>query len=69
MEHIEQLPQDDWHDQDLLTKSEAAERLVDEIEITRRQLAALEADGDVNGEHAALTKRLKAMEAIHHDLT
>lgn len=67
MERIEQFPQDDWHDQDLLTKNEAAERLAEEIEITRRQLAELDAN-DPNGEYAALAKRLGTMEAIHRDL-
>lgn len=70
MERIEQFPQDDWHDQDLLTKDEAAERLVEEIEITRREIDELEklASDENSGEHAMLTKRLAAMEAMHRDL-
>ena len=59
MDRIQQLPQDDWHDQDLLTKREAAERLDAEIHLVRSQLAELKV-GSVEREQ--LTKRLSAME-------
>lgn len=59
MDRIQQLPQDDWHDQDLLTKREAAERLDAEIHLVRNQLAELKV-GSVEREQ--LTKRLSAME-------
>ena len=37
MDPSERIPHDDWVDQDLLTRDEAAGRLVDEIaEVTRR---------------------------------
>jgi hypothetical protein len=38
VERVEQLPRSDWTDQDLLTKDEARERLVEEIGRTRARL-------------------------------
>lgn len=61
MEHIQQLPHDDWHEQDLLTKREAAERLASEIRLTRDQLALAPADSI---ERDQLAKRLAAMETV-----
>lgn len=60
MDHVQQLPHDDWHDQDLLTKKEAAERLEAEIQLIRGQLALSKVD---SVEQGRLAKRLCAMEA------
>lgn len=68
-EPVEQLPVSDWTDQDLLTKDEARERLVEEIDRTRARLAQLE--GDARDAHDAeislLTRRLNAMESIRDE--
>ncbi|WP_101947841.1 hypothetical protein [Mycobacterium sp. 3519A] len=40
MDPKDRIPHDDWADQDLLTKSEAAERLAAEIEDVQTKLAA-----------------------------
>lgn len=64
MERIRQLPQNDWHDQDLLTKREAAERLDTEIQVVRDQLARTKVD---SVEREQLAKRLSAMEAALGD--
>src|SRR5690606_5132538 len=41
-EPIEQLPQDDWVDQDLLTRSLAGELLDEEIEAERERIARMD---------------------------
>jgi hypothetical protein len=68
MDKIEQLPVDDWTDQDLLTKQAARERLVEEIERTRAQLAALRAqDGADPAEIHLVSRRLDAMESMRNE--
>lgn len=63
-----QLPQSDWTDQDLLTKHEARQRLVEEIAHTRSRLEQIHTEtGDparTDAETTLLTPRLKAMESI-----
>ena len=73
-ERIEQLPRSDWTDQDLLTKDEARERLVEEIGRTRARLEEVRArTGDPAQQDAEMTllaRRLNAMESIrdeYHD--
>lgn len=62
---VEQLPQSDWADQDLLTKDEARERLVAEIDRTQLRLSQLDtANPDDEAEITLLTRRLNAMESI-----
>ncbi|WP_253842767.1 hypothetical protein [Mycobacterium colombiense] len=62
---IEQLPVDDWADQDLLTKQDARVRLIAEINRTRSRLEQLAATGsDAKAEVALLERRLDAMESI-----
>ncbi|MCW2652807.1 MAG: hypothetical protein QOE41_3904 [Mycobacterium sp.] len=63
MDRIEQLPVSDWTDQDLLTKDEARERLVDEIGRTRARLEELKAANADESEITLLARRLNAMEA------
>jgi hypothetical protein len=67
VEHIEQLPVSDWTDQDLLTKDEARERLVDEIGRTRARLSQLQRDTPDDAEIALLARRLNAMESIRDE--
>ena len=68
VERVEQLPLSDWTDQDLLTKDEARERLVDEIGRTRARLDHLDANnpGD-DAEISLLARRLNAMESIRNE--
>jgi hypothetical protein len=64
MERVEQIPEDDWTDQDILTRGEAGERLDDEIEAVTGELAALRRDAAGPREAAErqlLTRRLDAM--------
>jgi hypothetical protein len=65
---IEQLPRSDWTDQDLLTKDEARERLVEEISRTRARLEEVQAGGGdpahVDAEVTLLERRLNAMESV-----
>jgi hypothetical protein len=64
-EPVEQLPVDDWADQDLLTKEEARGRLASEIERTRRRLDQLQSDDPANdAEILLLARRLNAMESV-----
>ena len=63
MEPHERIPHDDWADQDLLTKSEAAERLAVEITEVSAQLAALDAGSDAARE--ILQRRLNGLEEAH----
>jgi hypothetical protein len=56
MDPRERIPHDDWADQDLLTRSEAAQRLAEEIVDVKARIAA--------GHDDAITlRRLAAMEA------
>ncbi|OJZ75998.1 hypothetical protein BRW65_00630 [Mycobacterium paraffinicum] len=57
------IPHDDWADQDLLTKGEAAERLAAEIAEVTAKLGA----SDDNDE--ALTRRLKGLREAYEHLT
>ncbi|MED5810857.1 hypothetical protein VST63_00670 [Mycolicibacterium sp. 050232] len=60
MDPNERIPHDDWVDQDLLTKDEAAGRLVDEIAEVSRKIEAGEGD-------ELLERRLAGMrEALAH---
>jgi hypothetical protein len=65
------LAQSDWTDQDLLTKGDARERLVDEIARTSNRLEQLEAGvGDsahVGAEITMLTRRLIAMKSARDE--
>jgi hypothetical protein len=66
-----QLPQSDWTDQDLLTKGEARERLVEEIARVRGRLAQVHTGtGDpahIDAETTLLTRRLNAMESVRDE--
>ena len=68
---IEQLPQSDWTDQDLLTKDEARERLVEEIGRARARLDELRASTDdparTDAEVTMLARRLDAMESVRDE--
>jgi hypothetical protein len=64
VDRIEQLPVSDWTDQDLLTKDEARERLVNEIGRCRARLDELKANNADESELALLARRLNAMESI-----
>jgi hypothetical protein len=68
VERVEQLARSDWTDQDLLTKDEARERLVEEIGRTRVRLEELQAGaGDParsDAEITLLARRLNAMESV-----
>lgn len=60
-----QLPRSDWTDQDLLTKDEARERLVHEIERTQDRLAtALSGPRPDDAEVRVLERRLNAMRSV-----
>ena len=71
LERIEQLPQSDWTDQDLLTKQEARERLVEEIDRTKARLEDVRAsNGDparIDAEATMLARRLNAMESVRDE--
>jgi hypothetical protein len=71
LERVEQLPRSDWTDQDLLTKDEARERLVEEIGRTKARLAEVQAStGDpahIDAEVTMLERRLNAMESVHNE--
>ncbi|MDT5100321.1 MAG: hypothetical protein QOC76_4058 [Mycobacterium sp.] len=69
MDRIEQLPVSDWTDQDLLTKDEARERLVDEIGRTRARLDQLTAANADDPEIMLLERRLNAMESVRDEYT
>ncbi len=69
MDRIEQLPVSDWTDQDLLTKGEARERLVDEIGRTRARLDALASTNVDDPEIRLLERRLNAMESVRDEYT
>lgn len=67
MESRERIPHDDWADQDLLTKSEAAERLSIEIaEVT----AKLSAGGERSAaERELMERRLSGLKEAHRGYT
>jgi hypothetical protein len=67
VDRIEQLPVSDWTDQDLLTKDEARERLVDEIVRTRARLEELTATNADDPEIRLLERRLNAMESVRDE--
>jgi hypothetical protein len=69
VQRIEQLPRSDWTDQDLLTKDEARERLVEEIGRTRARLEKVQAGGPDHSEAeiTLLARRLNAMEAVRDE--
>jgi hypothetical protein len=67
VERVEQLPVSDWTDQDLLTKDEARERLIDEIDRTRARLSQLQRDSPDDAEAALVARRLSAMESIRDE--
>jgi hypothetical protein len=69
VEKVEQLPVSDWTDQDLLTKDEARERLVDEIGCTRARLDELTAANADDAEITLLARRLNAMESVRDEYT
>jgi hypothetical protein len=68
-ERIEQLSRSDWTDQDLLTKEEARERLVEEIGRTRARLEKVQAGGPDHSEAeiTLLARRLNAMESVRDE--
>ena len=60
MDPSERIPKDDWVDQDLLTRDEAADRLVEEIKEVSEKIEAGEGD-------ELLERRLAGMkEALKH---
>ena len=71
MERIEQLPQSDWTDQDLLTKDEARESLIEEIGRTQARLVEVQAGGGdpahVDAEVTLLERRLNAMKSVRDE--
>jgi hypothetical protein len=60
----ERIDQDDWVDQDLLTKAEAAERLAEEIDDLIVQLPGTE-----GVERELLTRRLTALRESREAMT
>ncbi|OBI72435.1 hypothetical protein [Mycobacterium asiaticum] len=65
MDPRERIPHDDWADQDLLTKSEAAERLSAEVAEVSAALAG--PDGPVGAHRDLMERRLNGLrEAIRH---
>lgn len=59
----ERIPQDDWVDQDILTRTEAAGRLAEEIEHVTAELA-----GPAAGDEA-LERRLAALKEAYAQMT
>ena len=62
MDPKDRIPHDDWADQDLLTRDEAAERLTAEIEDVEAKLAT--GSGD-----EILERRLTALKQAHEQIT
>jgi hypothetical protein len=71
VQRVEQLPRSDWTDQDLLTKEEARERLVEEIGRTRARLEEVQAraadPAQRDSEVILLVRRLNAMESVRDE--
>lgn len=61
MDPKDRIPHDDWADQDLLTKSEAAERLTAEIDDVTAKLAAGRGDEMMERRLSALKASLARM--------
>jgi hypothetical protein len=59
----ERIPHDDWADQDLLTRAEAAQRLAAEIEEVSTKLNGADAGDEI------LQRRLAALKEVHAHLT
>jgi sigma54-dependent transcription regulator len=59
MPENERIPQDDWVDQDILTRGEAAERLAGEIERVTAELAGPAAGDEM------LARRLAALKEAY----
>ena len=64
MDEGKQIAADDWTDQDLLTRDEARERLVQEIESEAAALAALTAPGREPGAQAEVQLRQRRLSAL-----
>lgn len=62
MDPQDRIPHDDWADQDLLTRAEAAERLAAEIADVRAKVDAGVAD-------EVTLRRLAALEEAHAQMT
>jgi len=62
MDPKDRIPHDDWADQDLLTRAEAAERLALEIKEIQAEVAAGNAD-------EVKLRRLAALEEAHAQMT
>ena len=63
MDPHERIPHDDWTDQDLLTKDEAAERLSVEIAEVSAKLSGAHAGDEI------LERRLNGLKAAYKHLT
>ncbi|OBH64952.1 hypothetical protein A5685_19665 [Mycobacterium colombiense] len=63
MDPNERIPRDDWADQDLLTKGEAAERLSAEIAEVSAQLSGAHAGDEI------LQRRLNGLTEAYRHLT
>jgi hypothetical protein len=71
MDSSKRIAADDWTDQDLLTREEARERLVAEIDAESAELARLRESGPgprVHAEIEARTRRLAALKAARADM-
>lgn len=71
-EPIEQIPQDDWVDQDLLTRDLAGELLDEEIEAERDRIARVdrgERGDDLLMSRADMERRLTAMLEVRKRVT
>ena len=62
MDPKDRIPHDDWADQDLLTRAEAAERLAVEIEEIQAKMATGDSD-------EVMSRRLAALEQAHAQMT
>jgi len=59
MDPSQRIPQDDWADQDLLTRDEAAGRLVEEIAEVSKKIEAGEGDEVMERRLAGMKEALK----------
>lgn len=63
-EHIEQSPEADWTEMDLLTKDLAGKLLDDEIKADEQRITDLESSGEGSGAQADLVKLQRRVEAM-----